>query len=83
MRVRGLADPSIVGPMRGHFGNRLSVGDTFEDGRIAVDIGFGATHGAAGELAGYCFGLEVLDPPDVQAELAHIGARLVERYGAA
>jgi len=91
MRVAALADPSVVGPMRGHFGNRLTVGDTRDDGRVSVDIGFGArygathgvTHGPAAELAGYCFGLEVLDPPEVQVELAAIGARLIERYGAA
>ena len=87
LRVTAMADPSVVGPMRGHFGNRLTVGDTGDDGRVAVDIGFGdrhgPTHGPAAELAGYCFGLEVLDPPEVQAELAAIGARLTERYGAA
>src|SRR5882762_297580 len=38
MRVRALADPSIVGPMRGHFGNRLSVGDAIEDGRLHLEI---------------------------------------------
>jgi predicted DNA-binding transcriptional regulator YafY len=82
MRVSGLADPSIVGWLRGHFGTRLRVGDRIDDGRIAVDIGFGDTHNAAVELAGYSFGLEVLDPPEVREELAAIGTRLVDRYGA-
>jgi len=81
--VRALADPSILGPLRGHFGNRLAVGDTTDDGRITVDIGFGAGHGSAMELAGYCFALEVLDPPEVRTQLGAIGSRLVERYGAA
>jgi predicted DNA-binding transcriptional regulator YafY len=79
-RVRALAEPTIVGWLRGHFANRLSIGDTLEDGRLAVDIGFGDTHQAAMELAGYGFGLEVLDPPDLRAELAAIGTQLLERY---
>jgi predicted DNA-binding transcriptional regulator YafY len=82
MRVNALADPSIVGWLRGHFGTRLRVGDHSDDGRIGVDIGFGGTHNAAMELAGYSFGLEVLDPPEVRGELAAIGTRLVDRYGA-
>jgi predicted DNA-binding transcriptional regulator YafY len=81
-RVRALADRSIVGWMRGHFGTRLTVGDAIDDGRVAVDIGFWETHSAAMELAGYSSGLEVLDPPEVRRQLADIGARLVERYGA-
>ena len=83
LRVRALADPSIVGWLRGHFGTRLAVGDTLDDGRVALVIGFGITHHAAMELAGYAVGLEVLDPPEVRSQLAAIGARLVERYGAA
>jgi predicted DNA-binding transcriptional regulator YafY len=82
VRVRALADPSILGGMRGHFGRRLAVGVTTDDGRVALEIGFGVTHNPAMELAGYGFGLEVLDPPVVRAELAAIGAGLVERYGA-
>jgi predicted DNA-binding transcriptional regulator YafY len=81
--VSALAEPSIVGWLRGHFGNRLAVGATLDDGRVAVDIGFGAADGAARELAGYGLGLEVLDPPEVRDELAAIGTRLIERYGAA
>jgi predicted DNA-binding transcriptional regulator YafY len=79
-RVRALADPSIVGWLRGHFGTRLRVGGHTEDGRVAVDIGFGESHNAAMELAGYGFGLEVLEPVEVRDELAAIGGRLVERY---
>ena len=82
-RITALAEPQIVGWLRGHFGTRLRVGDTAADGRLAVDIGVAATGNAAMELAGYGFGLEVLDPPEVRAQLAALGARLVERYGAA
>jgi predicted DNA-binding transcriptional regulator YafY len=82
-RVKAFADPAIVGPLRGHFGNRLTLGDTIGDGRIAVDIDLRVNQSAAMELAGYCFGLEVLDPPEIRSQLAAIGARLVQRYGQA
>jgi predicted DNA-binding transcriptional regulator YafY len=82
LRVNAWAEPSIVGWLRGHFGTRLRVGERAGDGRLAVDVGFGDTRNAAMELAGYGLGLEVLDPPDVRAELAAIGAQLVDRYGA-
>jgi predicted DNA-binding transcriptional regulator YafY len=84
-RVRARADPAIVGRLRGHFGTRLRVDGPVSDGgagAVAVDIGFGAAEDAALELAGYAFGLEVLDPPEVRARLAELGARLLERYRA-
>jgi predicted DNA-binding transcriptional regulator YafY len=83
MRVSALADPSIVGWLRGHFGTRLTVGATRQDGRVTVEIGFGEHDNAAMELAGYSLGLEVTDPPEVRGQLAEIGTRLVSRYGAA
>jgi predicted DNA-binding transcriptional regulator YafY len=82
-QVTALADPSILGWLRGHFGNRLTVGDAIDDGRLAVEIGFPPSHEAALDLAGYGFGLEVLDPPELRDQLAALGTRLVERYGAA
>jgi predicted DNA-binding transcriptional regulator YafY len=81
-RISALADPNLVGPLRGHFGTRLHVGEVADDGRVEVDIGFPHHSRAAKELAGYAFELEVLDPPDVRNELAAIGARLAERYAA-
>ena len=82
MRVSALADPSIVGWMRGHFGTRLTTGAVTADGRVEIELGFGATEHAAAEIAGYSWGLEVTDPPEVRDQLAAIGARLVERYAA-
>ncbi len=78
--VRALVDPEIVGWLRGHFGRSLTVGEAGPDGRLSVEIGFGETHHPAMELSGYVSGLEVIDPPEVRAELAAIGRRLVERY---
>lgn len=82
LSVRALADPAIVGWMRGHFGPRIRVGEPTADGRLAVELGFSGTHNVAKELAGYAAGLEVLEPPEIRTELAEIGARLTERYGA-
>jgi predicted DNA-binding transcriptional regulator YafY len=80
-RVRAVAEADVIGPLRGHFGNRLEIGDPIDRGRVEVDIGFAEGHDAAMELAGYGFALEVLDPPEVRTRLAEIGARLVDRYG--
>jgi predicted DNA-binding transcriptional regulator YafY len=82
-RVRALADPAIVGWLRAHFANRLQVGEPAADGRVAVDIGFGDTHDPATDLIGYGARLEVIDPPEIRAQLAAIGAALVERYATA
>jgi predicted DNA-binding transcriptional regulator YafY len=82
-RVEALADPSIMGWLRGHFGNRLTIGGPLDDGRIAVEIGFPPSHNASLDLAGYSAGLEVVNPPELREQLAAIGSRLVERYGEA
>ena len=79
-RVRAVAEPSTVGMLRGHFGTRLTVGGAGDDGRVAVEIGFGSLDRAAIELAGYGAGLEVVDPPSVRLDLAAIGRHLAERY---
>jgi predicted DNA-binding transcriptional regulator YafY len=78
--VSVLAEPSITGWLRSHFGRRLTVGPAADDGRLAIEIGFGAGDNPAVALAGYGLDLEVVDPPEVRNELAAIGARLVERY---
>jgi predicted DNA-binding transcriptional regulator YafY len=79
VRVRALAGPSAVGWLRAHFGRNITVGEEV-DGRIEVELGRAAVDRAARELAGFVDILEVLDPPDVRAELAGLGARLVQRY---
>jgi predicted DNA-binding transcriptional regulator YafY len=79
-RVRALAQPTILGSLRGHFGNRLEIGDPATDGRVAVDIGFADGHDPSMELSGYADALEVLDPAEVRDRLAAIGERLVQRY---
>lgn len=81
MRVRALAEPSVIAWLRGHFGGaRLTVTSATDDGRIPVEIGFPESYNPAMELAGYSAVLEVLTPPELRHDLAAIGARLVERY---
>jgi predicted DNA-binding transcriptional regulator YafY len=79
-RVVAVAEASTLGMLRGHFGTCLTVGATLEDGRVAVEIGFGALDRAATELAGYAPGLEVVEPASVRRDLAALGRRLTERY---
>jgi predicted DNA-binding transcriptional regulator YafY len=80
-RVTALADPEVLHWLRVHFGTRLTVGATQDDGRVMVDLGFPETHRDLGrELCGYGDSLEVLDPPDVRDRLVEIGTSLVERY---
>jgi predicted DNA-binding transcriptional regulator YafY len=80
MRVTALAEPEIIGRLRGHFGTRLSVGESVEDGRATVELGFGNEDQAAMQLAGYGLALEVLRPAGLRAELLAIGTQLLERY---
>jgi predicted DNA-binding transcriptional regulator YafY len=83
MRVHALAEPGILGPLRGHFGNRIEIGEPAADGRVAIDIGFADGHDPSMELSGYVEALEVVAPADVRNHLGAIGARLVERYATA
>jgi predicted DNA-binding transcriptional regulator YafY len=80
LRVRVVADQAIVGPLRGHFGTRMEVGETTGDGRVGIDIGFPEDHEPAMELAGYAAVLEVVEPVAVRDQLAEIGSRLLDRY---
>lgn len=79
--IEAVVEPWLVGPLRGHFGNRLQVGDPGEDGRLRVRIGCWDPAQAARELAGY-EDLEVVGPPEARAALAEAGTRLVARYAA-
>ena len=82
--VTALVEPAYLRWLRPHFGTRLTVGETRDDGRVHVDLGFSERHGdPARELCAYTGGLEVLGPPDVRRRLAESGADLVREYGEA
>lgn len=82
--VTGRVDPRLLPWLRPHFGTRLTVGATEDDGRINVELGFPEAYDdPARELCGYGDGLEVLGPPEVRRRLAELGGALVARYGTA
>ncbi len=83
LRVAALADPDLLRVLRMALGNRLVVGDVRPDGRVEVVLRGHGVPALAGEIAGFCDGLEVLDPPELRDRLAGIGRRLVERYDGA
>lgn len=81
VRILARADPWVLGPLRMHFGGRVSVrGDADGDGRVEVEISGWEPARSAMELAGYAHALEVVSPAEVRDHLASIGRRLVERY---
>ena len=82
-KVTALADAGIVGVLRGELGTRLTVGATVDDGRVAVEMRGHSPQFIAAELAGFADHLEVTTPQAVRDHLAHLGARLRDRYGSA
>jgi len=79
--ARCLANPAVVNPLRWTFGPRLHLGPAEPDGRVSFEAGGAHVAALAGQLAGFGGAVEVLDPPEVVAALARIGAELVDRYG--
>ncbi len=81
-RVSALADAGIVGVLRGALGTRLTVGETCDDGRVAVEVRGHSAQIVAAELAGFADHVEVTGPEAVRHHLAHLGQSLRHRYGA-
>jgi predicted DNA-binding transcriptional regulator YafY len=81
-KVAGFADAGIVGVLHGVFGTRLSVGETGEDDRVAVEIRGHSAEVVAAELAGFADHMDVTSPEEVRAHLASLGSHLTDRYGA-
>jgi hypothetical protein len=76
-----VASTEALGWLYMHFGNeRITVGDTHDDGWIDVELGFNDSYNPAVELAGYAAVLEVVGPPEVREALGTIGTDLVARY---
>jgi predicted DNA-binding transcriptional regulator YafY len=81
VRARALVEPRMVALCRHVLGTRLQIGPTGPDGRVDVELrGFGID-ALAGEIAGFGAAVEVVDPPELRARLARIGAELSARYG--
>ncbi|WP_433789537.1 helix-turn-helix transcriptional regulator [Actinoplanes sp. CA-252034] len=70
----------FVWVLRDHFGRHCEVLETLADGRSRVRVGAPEARDIARTLSGWGAAVEVLDPPEVRAELARIGAELVDLY---
>ncbi len=66
--------------LRNQQGRNCVVDGPIPDGRIRVQVTAPTSWMLAQQLAGWGASIEVLDPPDVRAELARIGAELLDRY---
>lgn len=68
-----------VGVLRAQFGRHTQV-ERVDDGRARVRVAAPTPLDVARHLAGWGAQVEVVEPPDVRAELARLGAELVARY---
>ncbi|MGX1778008.1 helix-turn-helix transcriptional regulator [Nocardia brasiliensis] len=66
--------------LRNQQGRNCVVDGPIPDGRIRVQVTAPTSWMLAQQLAGWGASIEVLDPPDVRAELARIGTELLDRY---
>ncbi|MEY2569410.1 MAG: hypothetical protein QOE35_3939 [Actinomycetota bacterium] len=80
VRARALVTPDMVPYVRWVLGRRMRIGPAGPDGRVEVEIRAHNERALAGEVAGFGAGLEVVDPPEVRALLAEIGAELATTY---
>jgi predicted DNA-binding transcriptional regulator YafY len=77
------ADVGMVRWLRAAFGNRLSSGDTADDGRMEMEIRSWSAHSVASELAPFGVQVEVIQPTEVRQQLAVLGTELSRLYGLA
>lgn len=71
----------LVPGLRATFGRYAEVVGEEPDGRLRARVAAQSTTAIAEQLAGWATMVEVVGPPEVVAELARIGAELVDRYG--
>ncbi|HWS34220.1 MAG TPA: WYL domain-containing protein [Actinoplanes sp.] len=75
-----LIDDRFVWVLRDHFGQHCEVLEVLPDGRARVRVGAPEPRDIARSLSGWGAAVEVLDPPEVRAELARIGSELTRLY---
>ena len=80
LRARALASPEIVPICRWMLGNRVRIGPAGADGRVEIELRGHHVESLAGEVAGFGAALEVIDPPELRARLARVGAELTATY---
>nr|WP_246348719.1 WYL domain-containing protein [Nesterenkonia xinjiangensis] len=67
--------------LRHHFGRHAQHVEDRPEGRMLVQVAAHTVRGLAEQLASWGQHLEVLEPAAVRAELARIGAELLDAYG--
>jgi predicted DNA-binding transcriptional regulator YafY len=72
-------EPSVLGPLRSQFQNRLSIGGG--QGHVVAEIRGFCEDSLAGELAGFAGSITVEKPDGIRNRLAAIGRQLVGLYG--
>jgi predicted DNA-binding transcriptional regulator YafY len=80
LRVEAIADPSVLGELRGLFGVHVTGGKPRPDGRVEVAIGGDSLEQIASDLAGLGARVEVVGPPKVRGHLARIAVELATLY---
>jgi predicted DNA-binding transcriptional regulator YafY len=81
VRARGTVVAEDVGLLRMMFGTRVRIGPAGADGRVEIEVRGAHVHALAGEVAGLGRRVDIVEPAEVRAELARIGAELTARYG--
>ncbi len=80
--AHALARSDVVWVVRSIFANRVRIGPPGADGRVEVELRGHSARSLAAEAAGLGALLEIVDPPEVRAHLAAIGAELAGMYTA-
>jgi predicted DNA-binding transcriptional regulator YafY len=78
--VQAAAAPEIVWTLRAMFEDRVTVGASRPDGRVAVELRGWDVPSLAGEVAGLGAQVEVLEPASVRERLAVVAAELAGVY---
>jgi predicted DNA-binding transcriptional regulator YafY len=81
MQASALVQPHAVWWCRSVFGRRVRIGPTGPDGRVEVELRGHNARALAAEVAGLGGAVEVLDPPEVRAQLAVLAGELARLYG--
>jgi predicted DNA-binding transcriptional regulator YafY len=76
-----LATARLAPALQAYFGRYAEIVGHEPDGRLRLRVAAQSTTAVAEQLAGWSRMIEVVDPPEVKAELASIGTELVTRYG--
>lgn len=83
LRARAFVVAHAVPWCRGVFGSRVHIGPAGPDGRVEVELRGYHLESLAAEIAGFGHLVEVVDPAELRARLAVIGAELQRVYARA